>query len=198
MPEEYATKLIPDFDLSRTDQWFQELKNIVSRKKPTHIKKYPDELGGDLFTTGDNSNGYYYLQVDGEIVYFVRYRLVKANGNKFGRQVLVARKASSIEANKVAIHIFYEYLLPRFGALITDTQQTRHGKQFWMYALGEAFEKKMYVYCLDRRGTPNTLDLIADRHVLKSDYSDIIWGQDDAHLRTYAVISNKPLSVKVT
>lgn len=191
-----ATKIIDDFDLDKVNLWFRELKTIISSKKPTLLQKYPDQLGGDLYTTGDNNNGYYYLMVDDEIVYFVRYRKIKANGNSFGRQVLVARRKDSLEASKVAAHVFFSYLLPRFGALMSDTQQTRHGKAFWTFVLSEAFMKNLHVYCLDRRSTPNTLQLISDRRVLQKDYASIIWGTDEGHLRTHAVISKTLLSIK--
>jgi len=191
----YATKLIPDMAYDKTAAWFKELASLVAKRDSKLLEHYPDSQGGELFSVGDNTNGYYYLKVDDEIIYFVRYRKVKANGNSFGRQVLVARKRSNVLSTGVALHVFYKYLLPRFGALISDTQQTQHGKAFWDYAIAEAFKKPLLVYFLDRRSTPNrALPLVSPKDVDK--HSKEIWGTDDGHLRTHVVISKTPIRIK--
>lgn len=189
-----ATKLIPNFDKGSANVWFAQLKSSITEKNPTFLQKYPDDHGGSLYTVGDQSNGYYYLVVDDSITYFVRYRAIKGNGNKFGRQVLVARVASSIESSGLALHVFYHYLLPRFKSIISDTMQTERGKAFWDYALAKAFQRNLYVYYFDRRNTPNKLVRMENREDLKK-YHSAIWGTDEGHLRTHAVISSVPLRI---
>lgn len=190
-----ATMLIPDLDSGKVSSWFKELATLLSKKTPKFLEHYPDANGGELFSVGDDTNGYYYLKVDDDLIYFVRYRRVKANGNSFGRQVLVARKRSNILSTGVALHVFYKYLLPRFGALVSDTQQTQHGKAFWDYAIAAAFKRAILVYFLDRRATPNrVLRMSTPKDVDLN--SKEIWGTEQGHLRTHVVISKTPITIK--
>ena len=190
-----ATMLIPDIDSGKISSWFKELDTLLSKKSPKFLEHYPDANGGELFSVGDNTNGYYYLKADDSIIYFVRYRSVKANGNSFGRQVLVARQRSNILSTGVALHVFFKYLLPRFGALVSDTQQTQHGKAFWDYAIASAFKRSFIVYFLDRRSTPNRLIQMSTPKDVNQNSKEI-WGTDQGHLRTHVVISKIPVILK--
>ena len=187
-----ATKLIPDLDSSRVAEWVGKFKSLVNTKKAVALEHYIN--GGILYTVGEDNAGYYFLEVDDEVVYFVRYRQIKAGGNTFGRQVLVARLANRAEATKVAAHVFFKYLLPRFGALCSDTEQTRHGQGFWSFVLTEAFHKKLHVYAYDRRVTPNTLTPLQSIRDLNQQLT-ILWGTDNGHKRTHAVISKRPVAI---
>ena len=69
-----ATMLIPDIDSGKISSWFKELDTLLSKKSPKFLEHYPDANGGELFSVGDNTNGYYYLKADDSIIYFVRYR----------------------------------------------------------------------------------------------------------------------------
>jgi hypothetical protein len=188
-----ATMLIPDFDPERIVDWVKNFKKYVGTSRASLVEHY--QRGGDLYHVGDNSNGYYFLDVDGEVIYFVRYRKILGGGNTFGRQVLVARLADRGEATKVAAHVFFKYLLPKFGALSTDTQQTKHGRQFWLFALSEALAEGHHVYAYDRRSTPNTLTELHSQSELSSVQS-MLWGTDQGHKRTHAVISKTPITIK--
>ena len=189
---EQSTKLISDIDTDRIEQWFTELLSIMSKKKPKLIGPYRT---GQLYHTGDISNGYYYLMEGDEVVYFVRYRKITGGGNRFGRQVLVANRKGSLASVGVAMHVFYTHLLPKFKALITDTQQTLNGRAFWGYALDKAYETGKHVYFYDRRSTPNTLTLLETENDLAKVYTKI-WGTTEGHLRTHAVISEIPIQMK--
>ena len=190
-----ATMLIPDIDSAKVSSWFKELTSLLAKRNPKFLAHYPDASGGELLTVGDDTNGYYYLKVDDDIVYFVRYRRVKANGNAFGRQILVARKRSNILSTGVALHVFYSYLLPRFGALMSDTQQTQHGKAFWDYAIAAAFKRSILVYFLDRRSTPNKVVLLSTPKDVDLNSKEI-WGTGQGHLRTHVVLSKTPITIK--
>jgi hypothetical protein len=119
----------------------------------------------------------------------VRYRNIKAGGNSFGRQVLVARLTNRPESALSALHVFYKYLMPRFKSLMTDTQQTEHGQRFWSTALAAAMKDKRYhVYSYDRRSTPNQLTRLGSWSELTKQM-DVIWGTDEGRKRTHVVIS---------
>ena len=189
-----AVQLIDPLDDDKMRIGLQQL----FRKKDL-AKRTPDEKwkGADIHTVGDDGEGYVLLVADGDIVYFVRYRKVRGAGNKFGRQVLVWRDKNHPASTGFASHAFFEILLPKFGALITDQQQTQKGKDFWMYAVDRAVATPdMYVYIYDRRQHPNTLTKLStvEELIAKTKY---VWGRDEPFVLTHLVISKKPLKLRV-
>lgn len=195
--EERATKLIEP--LSDTSGFVQHVKKLLEKKLAK--AKAPDAQykGADVYMLGDRQNGYVTLVKDGEILYFVRHELIKHNRLQVGRQVLVWRNRKarhSTSSAGFASHVFFDYLLPKYHALIADKEQTPEGKQFWEYALDKAFALGKHVYFLNRRTTPNTLTVLQDFNDVL-DHVDDLWGFDEGHLRTFAVISDIPLKIKV-
>lgn len=193
MQSETATQLIEPLSNYLVALVRKALRSKLDKKAITPVAQY---RGLDVYHLGDQGIGYYVLtNEDHEVVYFVRYRKVRANGLSFGRQVLVWRDREALLSAGFASEVFFHKLLPTFKALISDTQQSPKGKQFWDFALLHAFQSKLHVYCLDRRSSPNTLTAISGDADLKK-LSPIIWGTDEGHLRTHVVISSVPLSLK--
>jgi len=174
------------------------VKTLLERKLKTN--KSPDSTyqGANVYHLGDKQNGYVVLEQSGEILYFVRHELIKHNKLQVGRQVLVWRNKEAYKSGAsagFASKVFFDYLLPKYKALIADKEQTRDGKQFWEYAIRSAFQRNDFVYFLNRRSTPNSLTrLISYQEVL--DRTDELWGIEEGHLRTFAVISELPLKIK--
>jgi hypothetical protein len=190
MTEVHATRIIPDLDSSR----FEEISQDLLKSK--NSKMVHEFFDSKLYSTGDDSNGYYFLVSNrsGRVVYFVRYRLVQSNGMKFGRQVLVWRTKNTqgtISVSGLAKKVFNSYLLPRFGRLITDTQQTENGRAFWEFMLNEAFDNNTPVYVLDKRSSPNRL-YRSTRESFVKDY-DIVYGDSQPFERTHFVISSSEI-----
>ncbi|MGD0511539.1 MAG: hypothetical protein ABSA33_06930, partial [Candidatus Micrarchaeaceae archaeon] len=114
-----------------------------------------------------------------------------------GRQVIVWRNKEVYSGASAgfASKIFFEYLLPKYKALVADKEQSPDGYAFWHYALREAFSRNKFVYFLNRRSTPNTLARLPTYDdVLEHEHD--LWGEEDGHLRTFAVISEIPLAIK--
>ena len=181
------------------DSLTTDLVAYVKKKLQEKLAKKPKPegayRGGNVHTFGDMGNGYLILVEDGEIVYFVRHRAIKHNGFQLGRQVLVWRKKGSFAAAGFSSHVFFKILLPKYGALIADQEQTEDGRQFWMVATGLAFQQNLNVYFLDRRSSPNQLIQLQDDQELRK-YKDAIWGTTQGHRRTFVVLSNKLLTLK--
>lgn len=130
-----------------------------------------------------------------EVVYFVRHRRISYSGFKLGRQVLLWRDKSNDPVTAgFAQKVFFDVLLPRYGALIADKEQTRNGAAFWGNAIIGAFARKLHVYCLDRRGTVTLIPLESEADVDK--FAPTLWGSTKSHLLTFAVISNGPLTLR--
>lgn len=191
---ELASKLISDIHQSDVDEFLKIINPKMDGAK--EIEKYN---GLPLLQRGDQSNGYYFLTDKNKehILYFVRYKMINVNGLKMGRQVLVWRSSgmkSSIESTGITQYVFFKKLLPRFDVLISDVEQTRYGKKFWEFALLETFNTPgLHAYYLDRRSTPNSLQ---ELYQVKDVPTAQIWGEDEGHRRTHAVISNKPIKLR--
>lgn len=199
MDPERATKIISPL----SDSVIERNRRLIHMKVVTRKSFTQPEFewrGLPVYHFGDDANGYYvqYSPEKNAVLYFVAYKMIKGGGIRFGRQILVWADRTQTYTVGLAPHIFWKILLPRFKALIADTQQTDHGRAFWRQRLGEALsgghpQAKCYAY--DRRSTPNALyRMTSDLDVDK--YSDLLWGSDEGHLRTHAVISNQELRLR--
>jgi hypothetical protein len=191
MFEVQGTKLTDDLGRDTIEYIRNRLKEKIERGgKPG--SKYQ---GADVYTFGDMGSGYVVLTRGTDVLYFVRYEKIRHNNLPLGRQVLVWRTSGDASTALFAQTIFFQVLLPKFTALISYKLQTRNGMGFWQIAIKKAFEENMHVYYLDRRSSPNRL-------ITLTNYDDVIqyqkeiWGSDEGHKRTFAVISLKPLKLK--
>lgn len=191
MSEQLATQIIDPLGEGLVGY----VKNLLMKKlkiggtQPT--AKYK---GADVYFLSDTQNGYAILVKDNEILYFVRHENVKHNKFSLGRQVLVwSSGGTSYSSTGFAAHMFFDYLLPKYKTLIAK-QQTAAGQRFWRYAIERALTEGKFVYFLNRRTTPSELiPLLNDDDVNK--HSGAMWGTDAGHLRTFAVISEVPLTI---
>lgn len=193
--ESTSTKIVSKFSPEKVE----EFKKFIASKLPK-AKKLGEYEGATYYVVGEANTGIAYvilLNPEGDIIYFVRHRPIKANGFKLGRQVLVWRDIDSPHVTGFAEYVFFRYLLPKFSALIADQEQTEFGRAFWRSSLLKALNKYkgLHVYFLDRRSTPNRLvDLKTYQDVIAHD--SYLWGSSEGHKRTFAVISNKKLTLK--
>jgi hypothetical protein len=193
MNEVTAVQLIPPLNESAM---VQGLERLYLKKKISKVPPDDKWNGADVYEFGDGGTGYVCLVKNDVIVYFVRYRKVRGGGNKFGRQVLVWKNKNVPATAGFASHVFFEKLLPKFGALITDTQQTEDGKAFWGYCLMKAFlDPALFVYFYSRRETPNRLVQLHNHADLDKFEADL-WGHSDVFILTHLVISQKGLKLR--
>lgn len=190
MDELSGTKIIKDLPTSLVDDVRIHLKAKIEK----HLKPKWVYRGADVYEFGDTETGYVVLWADNEVQYFVRFKRIRHNGFRLGRQVLLWRNKDSLATAGFARKVFFDVLLPRYGALIADKEQTRNGAAFWANAIGNALDRKLYVYCLDRRSRQTKLTRLDKPHLV-DDFAPILWGNDAQHLLTFAVISNKKLAL---
>lgn len=72
--------------------------------------------------------------------------------------------------------VFFEYLIPTYETVLTDSRQSWDGKRFWMSVIPKAFEKGLNVYYFDF--STNQLTKIIDFTHWKSFYNQVgskIW-----------------------
>ena len=91
--------------------------------------------------------------------------------------------------------IFFDYLLPKFHTIITDSEQTFYGKRFWQQSIAMAFDKNLNVYFFDFAGRIlkklQSIDELAD---FQNTYD--IWGPAKKHEMKRMVITDKELTEK--
>jgi len=157
--------------------------NNKSKFKPTNTKY--------LLKSGDDHNGYYMLVVDGVVEYFANYKSKSYQSLLKGRmirQVLVQRNHFSIDSANIPKKVFFDYLLPTFGTIVTDEEQTADGKKFWLHATSEALDNpdKYTVYVLNKT-KGQTIEIVDHEH-FKS-LTDSIWGDTENFKNIWVAIS---------
>ena len=191
MTEVDGTKIIPDLSVRLIDYVRAKLLQRI-KKNPEPDWKYKN---GDVYEFGDAENGYIVLVSEDQVDYFVRIKRVSHNRLRLGRQVLLWRNRNSDAAAGFAQRVFFTRLLPRYGALIADKEQTKSGSQFWQNAVESALGRGLYVYFLDRRSRNTKLVPIRDLGDLQ-EHHEALWGTARQHLLTFAVISQQELELK--
>lgn len=200
--EEHATQLIPDLNSDLPAYVSSLIEKKLATGKHSPLTTFN---GADVYRLGDSQTGYIVLygeldQGSGtpSVLYFVRYKKINAAGfPRLGRQVLVWRDKNSELSVGFAHYVFFNILLNEFESLLTDTQQTENGQRFWMFELDHALKhpNKYHVYFLDRRPAHGALVQLRTLQDISKHKSDL-WGTSEAHLRTHAIISTKPLSLR--
>lgn len=191
MTEIDGTKIVPDLTTNLVDYVRQKLLQRV-KKNPKPDWTYKN---GDVYEFGDSENGYIVLVSEDQVDYFVRIKRISHNRLRLGRQVLLWRNRDSDASGGFAQVVFFTRLLPRYGALIADKEQTKNGSQFWQNAVISALGRNLYVYFLDRRSRQTKLIPIDDLDDLQEHHAEL-WGKSRAHLLTFVVISQKELGLR--
>jgi hypothetical protein len=191
MEKDEATKVVPDLESTLV----QYVRTKLKEKIKLGAKPFATYRGASIYKFGDDETGYIVLVHSNEVVYFVRHRRIRYGGFRLGRQVLLWRdKRNDPVTGGFAQTVFFNILLPRYGALIADKEQTRNGAAFWSNAIISAFTRGLHVYCLDRRGKVTLTELKNESDV--EGFAPVLWGTTKAHLLTFGVISNKPLFLR--
>lgn len=129
---------------------------------------------------------------DKRVTYFMHY-LVGNNGKigDFVWQSLVWTNPKYAYLSGLPQKIFFEQLLPKFGTIITDSEQTWDGKRFWKLRLRDAFDLGLNVYYYN----------FQDHQCIKmEDYGDFenieeeVWGPSDLRKMRRMLITSKTLS----
>lgn len=180
-----------DFNLNKVTSNRKFAQELAKKNKET-LEDTPNDT---IFRTGDLKSGYI-VRVDKEtglITYLVKY-----DGKKIGpyksrvTQTAVWRKIGS--GRGITTKIFFDYLLKHFDTVMSDTQQTEAGKNFWLDQLADAKNKGLHIG-LYIQSHGNTLPY--DRSKPLQDWLDEVdgWGDDRDYRNRRFVISTKTLPI---
>lgn len=108
----------------------------------------------EISRTGDSYHGWMFLYVYATqtVEYVVQYE--RENFKWLAptvTQCLLWRATASLYTKNLTQRMFFDYLLPRYGAIISDTQQTKDGYRFWGDRMSDAVSLGHFVGIADMR-----------------------------------------------
>jgi hypothetical protein len=161
-------------------------------KKPNPSGIY---RGAEIHRLGDDQNGYVVLvrPATKDILYFVHYLKVKLDRIHYGRSVLTWREENSAESIGFAYHIVNNYLLPKYGRIVSDTRHTDQGKRFWQFFVVQSLSSH-HIYGLDRSGNKPVLTRLRDIDELNGYFKDL-WGHHKKYQLKLMVVSQQPFEL---
>lgn len=190
-------QLIPstDFGMSTEAARQRKLSKLMSSPKLKELAlDYPR---CKLFNVvGDKDLAYNYVfSIDNqsqEMGYFIEYVTYKV-GNNLGTeavtQVGLWRNKRLISSNNLGTFIFFNYLLPHFNTIMSDTLQTESGMRFWHSRMEEAITKGLYCYGYDRMSNELTAITEDNYNWATTHY----WGKEDDYETKLILISKTEL-----
>ena len=159
-------------------------------------------VGGKAFyeVELDHGDGYIFRAENNLTDYVVRYaKSPVLMGTKYEafKQAKVWRSSETLlSSDRVVPAVFFKVLLPRFGIMATDEQQTDQGKRMWFQFIRKVLTSTWHVYYIDTEELVKDNDYkpveITTAEQLKS-LASTIWGLSKAHMGRVCVISKKPL-----
>jgi len=138
-----------------------------------------------------------YFVLDNEtkqILYYMQYETSYSSklGGSFLWQSLIWRAKNVLQVKRLPHEIFFKILLPKYGTIITDGQQTDKGQNFWNYQIHNAINNNLNVYYyedlsnyLEKINSEREFELAINKHD--------IWGDTKAHEHKLMVITSKIL-----
>lgn len=173
-----------DFGLGRevpNAQFLAKLEAKPSKKKvgTVHLankKKLP------VFESGGNEdNGYYWVANEGRLVWLVKFKRIKNSWLPMHAvtQVMLWRDDDEILAANFTSKMFFDFVLAKHAAVISDKEQTEAGERFWKRRLVEAMQKQLAVAFVDFNR--QTVDQIESLDELR-DVFKVAWGPDKKHI----------------
>ena len=140
-----------DFKFGELNDRLSFMEKLLGKPSLKHVGKYNEY---DLYHTGsDGSSGYYFLTDEffSELYYVCKYVTRKVIGDKALSQVIVYRNPEVWTGTRGIVQFVMEkILLPRFGIIMSDIQQTLDGRRLWVATMQKAVSKSLYVYQYDR------------------------------------------------
>ena len=177
------------YDTGKNRAFYRALTKNVRKKSVLKVFATAEifQLNSQFFCLDETSK---------RVTYYMKFEV--GNNGKLGSfvwQSLVWSDEGSPYLSGIPQKIFFEKLVPKFGTIITDSQQTWHGKRFWKLRIKEALDKNLnvYFYNFQDHQIIKLDDFEAFREVEKD---NDVWGDFNAHKMKRIVISNKDLPLR--
>lgn len=161
----------------------QELNLQFQRCKLYTVIKDPAMEYNYVFSIDDSS------QKLGYFIEYVTYKVGNSVGTDAVTQVGLWRNSALWSSNGLAKFIFFNYLIPKFNTVMSDSLQTESGQRFWHGRMIEAIQAGMYCYGYDRMSNELT-------RITEDNYNwacDHYWGKEDDYETKLILISQTEL-----
>lgn len=125
-----------------------------------------------------------------QVVYFIKCKVWEdlCLSNKPVTQVLLWRTRDIVYMNathRLASKVFFDYLLPKYHLIASDSYQTVFGRYFWLSQISEALTIGHKVYRYDRiSGDKKRISSFNDVRCNKYD----LWGDEDEYANVLVLI----------
>lgn len=121
------------------------------------------------------------------ILYYLKYEINHLNIlNCDAAQQVAVWKEHGGETNDIASEMFFTFLLPLVGCIVTDLYQTTYGKRFWLDRVADAIKIGLKVLYINT--DTNKITTINDMNKLKSLQKEI-WGDGEQYQHRRVVIA---------
>lgn len=150
-----------------------------------------------FFRTGSKEQGWYigYHKQIKLAYYCVQYQ--KLNKRLIGQtvtQTLVWRGDGFAITLGITNHVIFDILLPRYGAILSDSQQTREGQRFWRDLIARADDRNLYYGLVDFNTKQFFLPEEKEHsHTFWNRFVHVAYGSTNAHRAYRFLISDKPI-----
>lgn len=177
--------------LNKVDQNKEFYKELAANKYKKVIEKLTPTA--TVYRIGSQ---YFCLDLDfKQVTYYMKFEV--GNNGKIGSYVwqsLVWTNDSFEYTKHYPQKIFFRDLLPKFGNIITDSEQTWDGKRFWVYRIIDAFNMGLNVYFYDF-GSHNIIKMNDMNDFVQAQSTYDIWGVSNAHSMKRMIITKNQLPI---
>lgn len=169
----------------------QKYNRLLNNPHKKVYKKIDDNatiftLGNKIFCLNDKRQ---------KITYYMEFKKSYSNiiGNHVQQVYLWSDDDNEYDFN-LPTNIFWEYLLPKYGSILTDSKQSWDGKRFWLRQIRKAFRiPSIYVYYVDF-GTREVYEINDDiEWQIFKDRSIDVWEEGQTYEMRRILISEKRL-----
>jgi len=171
-------------------------KNAVVLEEFTYHRKLYKYKNKFALIDTDNAVLLYYMRYQNQYIKYLQAEVTS--------EVLLWKNRSQylVGLTNITSRVFFEYLLPINGIIMTDTLHTEPGELFWLKRIEEALSKKLYVYYINLL----PVDQNTNREIVRiNDILDILylsgdnvmknpWGNEEKYEASRILISINELS----
>jgi hypothetical protein len=172
-------------DKNSNKEFYLEMKRDRHKKLIFKINEHASmyKSGGNYFCLDDKIQ-----QITYNMIYKVDNK--KQLGGQYVWQSAVWASPDELYLDGIPAKMLFEYLLPVFKTIVTDSEQSFDGKRFWEKCISKAFAKELNIYFFDFQ-TKELIEMKSPEHWKDFKQTSNIWGETNKHLMKRMVISSK-------
>ena len=180
-----------EFGLDEYEENIQRGKELLAEKNKIAL----EQLGE--YTLWEFKRKYALIRnEDSYIAYFMQFQfdMVPVINRKAVRQIIVWRGNVTKYTQGLPTKIFREYLLDRYGTVITDMEQTADGKRFWSDRILQILNDPRYkIYYLNYIHPRETIEITSSKQFEEILRNKPAYGDELKYQHRRFILTNKPL-----